>query len=510
MADGSCLRCKSHLPPRSRPIASGSARGRASSTRIGAHAPDWLIAQLKGAPPAARRCGPALIADVLARRWICGVSSARRRQEGAEGRESRSARRRRQRRNRRRRERRSRPPIKNLLKLPQVYRPIYIAEATARLRQAATTDRPFVERLTQFWTNHFAVSIDKIAVLGLAGAFEREAIRPHVLGNFADLLLAVEQHPAMLLYLDNYLSVGPHSRLARMRRAPASRAQDRHQRESGARNSRAAHARRERRLHAGGRHDVRAGDHRLVDRRRRTAAGSTDGEPGKFMFREACTSRARRRARQALSGGRRIAQGKAVLRDLAAKPATARLHRHQARAALHRRRAAARGRRAAREAPSLKSRRRSADRVSRAGRAPRGVGAAAREVQDADRLHRLDLSRARAAGRRRVVAELASFELLGQRTYSPGSPAGWPDRGADWDGASALMKRIEWADAVGQRVGAHQNACGSRAAAARRHAQRRHAQGDLARGERRAGAHAVAHRARVPAPLTRARSRGTS
>ncbi len=53
---------------------------------------------------------------------------------------------------------------------------------------------------------------------------------------------------------------------------------------------------------------------------------------------------------------------------------------------------------------------------------------------------------------------LASFELLGQRTYSPGSPAGWPDRSADWDGASALMKRIEWADAVGQRVGAHHDA----------------------------------------------------
>jgi uncharacterized protein (DUF1800 family) len=42
---------------------------------------------------------------------------------------------------------------------------------------------------------------------------------------------------------------------------------------------------------------------------------------------------------------------------------------------------------------------------------------------------------------------------MGQRTYSPGSPAGWPDRSADWDGASALIKRLEWADAVGQRVG---------------------------------------------------------
>jgi uncharacterized protein (DUF1800 family) len=53
---------------------------------------------------------------------------------------------------------------------------------------------------------------------------------------------------------------------------------------------------------------------------------------------------------------------------------------------------------------------------------------------------------------------LAPFELLGQRTYAPGSPAGWPDRSADWDGASALMKRIEWADAMGQRIGNHRDA----------------------------------------------------
>jgi uncharacterized protein (DUF1800 family) len=55
-------------------------------------------------------------------------------------------------------------------------------------------------------------------------------------------------------------------------------------------------------------------------------------------------------------------------------------------------------------------------------------------------------------------AALAPFEVLGQRTYSPGSPAGWPDKSADWDGASALMKRIEWADAVGQRVGSKRDA----------------------------------------------------
>jgi uncharacterized protein (DUF1800 family) len=50
------------------------------------------------------------------------------------------------------------------------------------------------------------------------------------------------------------------------------------------------------------------------------------------------------------------------------------------------------------------------------------------------------------------------FQQLGQRIWTPGSPAGWPDRSADWDGASGLLKRIEWADAVGQRVGPRRNA----------------------------------------------------
>ncbi|MBV9621644.1 MAG: DUF1800 domain-containing protein, partial [Gammaproteobacteria bacterium] len=48
---------------------------------------------------------------------------------------------------------------------------------------------------------------------------------------------------------------------------------------------------------------------------------------------------------------------------------------------------------------------------------------------------------------------LAPFELLGQRTWQPGSPAGWPDRSADWDGASALLKRVQWAEALGARLG---------------------------------------------------------
>ena len=55
-------------------------------------------------------------------------------------------------------------------------------------------------------------------------------------------------------------------------------------------------------------------------------------------------------------------------------------------------------------------------------------------------------------------APLAPFEVLGQRTWQPGSPAGWPDRSADWDGASALLKRLQWADAVGARLGNRRDA----------------------------------------------------
>src|ERR1700760_4557555 len=91
---------------------------------------------------------------------------------------------------------------------------------SARLESALTTDAPFVERLVHFWANHFAVSVDKLPVIGLGGLLEFEAIRPHVLGKFSDMLLAVEQHPAMLLYLDQAQSIGPDSeggRFAAMR-----------------------------------------------------------------------------------------------------------------------------------------------------------------------------------------------------------------------------------------------------------------------------------------------------
>jgi uncharacterized protein (DUF1800 family) len=82
-------------------------------------------------------------------------------------------------------------------------------EGKARIEAAVAAEIGFVERLVWFWSNHFCISTDKI--LSMAGAYEREAIRPHVLGRFVDMLTAVETHPAMLFYLDNGLSIGPNS-----------------------------------------------------------------------------------------------------------------------------------------------------------------------------------------------------------------------------------------------------------------------------------------------------------
>ncbi len=99
-----------------------------------------------------------------------------------------------------------------------VVRDVFREEAGARLARATSTDQPFLERLVMFWSNHFAISAIKgPAVRVQAGAFEREAIRPHVLGRFADMLKAVEQHPAMLIYLDNAQSMGPNSRAGQNR-----------------------------------------------------------------------------------------------------------------------------------------------------------------------------------------------------------------------------------------------------------------------------------------------------
>jgi len=94
---------------------------------------------------------------------------------------------------------------------PGIPQQIYLEEAKARFDSALNAEIGLVDRLTWFWSNHFCVSADKGQVRPLCGAYEREAIRANVLGKFSDMLLAVESHPAMLMYLDNAGSIGPNS-----------------------------------------------------------------------------------------------------------------------------------------------------------------------------------------------------------------------------------------------------------------------------------------------------------
>lgn len=94
----------------------------------------------------------------------------------------------------------------------------------ARLEAAMTSTAPVHERQVHFWSNHFTVSGAKPAAIALPPSFEKDVVRPNVGGRFADMLLASCKHPGMIVYLDNWLSIGPHSQAAqnpqRARRLP--------------------------------------------------------------------------------------------------------------------------------------------------------------------------------------------------------------------------------------------------------------------------------------------------
>jgi len=100
------------------------------------------------------------------------------------------------------------PPTPNQPEKVPLPRQLFRKEAQAHFDAAINAEIGLVERLVWFWSNHFCVNADATV---MAGGYEREAIRPHVLGRFEDMLLAVEGHPAMLLYLDNAQSIGPES-----------------------------------------------------------------------------------------------------------------------------------------------------------------------------------------------------------------------------------------------------------------------------------------------------------
>lgn len=404
---------------------------------------DWLLRQLQGKPPVLgdKTLVPAAVtlARVLeARREVIAERKQQKRSAGDEAEQ-----------------------VKVAFKLPAIYRPVYIDEVYARLVHSVNTERPFLERLTQFWSNHFAVSIDKVAVLGIAGAMEREAIRPHVTGNFTELLLAAEKHPAMILYLDNQASIGPNSRAGKL---AGRRTQGRKLgiNENLAREILELHT-----LGVSGGYsqaDVTMFAQAISgwsiggegDARRLAKLGGDPGKPGEFHFREVFHEPGAKKLLGARFDGEGVKQGEAILRDLAQRPQTARhvctkLARHFV---------------ADDPPPALIERMTRAWLDSRAN-----LPAVYRVLIEAPEAWETPLAkfktpadfiysaqRGLAIPLREKRRALQGFETLGQRALSPGSPAGWPDTSADWDGSSALLKRIAWADVVAQRLGDKRNA----------------------------------------------------
>ncbi|MFA0503559.1 DUF1800 family protein [Vibrio sp. 10N.222.54.B12] len=93
----------------------------------------------------------------------------------------------------------------------------YRQQAQARNLQSVETPYGFQERIIQFWSNHFAISVDNRKLMPLAASIENDVVRQHWNGNFGEMLMATSKHPAMLLYLDNQLSIGPNSKVGKRR-----------------------------------------------------------------------------------------------------------------------------------------------------------------------------------------------------------------------------------------------------------------------------------------------------
>jgi uncharacterized protein (DUF1800 family) len=325
-----------------------------------------------------------------------------------------------------------------LAALTQPVREIYLAEAMARTLGAIHSDTPFHERLVAFWSNHFTVSIQRAEIAGLAGAYEREAIRPHVLGRFADLLLAVTRHPAMLLYLDNARSIGPDSF-----------AGQRHSQFGLNENL----GRELLELHTLG---VKGGYGQAdVVAMAKMLTGWTitpPAQPGGGLYRFA--PRLHEPGAKTLLGLRYEEDGEAeaetALRNLARHPATA--HHVATQLACHF---------VADDPPPAV-----VERIASVFlRSDGDLATVTRAVVDSPEAWREPLAKVkqpqdylistmRATGITPPEAKplVQSLRLLGQAPFAAPSPAGWPDTAKDWLGPEALMHRIEWARAFADKV----------------------------------------------------------
>ncbi|GLH81134.1 hypothetical protein SSBR45G_60430 [Bradyrhizobium sp. SSBR45G] len=324
---------------------------------------------------------------------------------------------------------------------PNVVQKTFRIEALARLQRAVLADCGFTERLVAFWSNHFCISAGKGELARMwAGAFEREAIRPHVLGRFADMLKAVEQHPAMLFFLDNQESLGPDSRAGQNRKRGLN--------ENLAREIMELHT-----LGVGGgytQEDVTSLA-RIITGWSFAGRNSRNGAPGSFVF----NANAHQPGAQTLLGKTYqddgLAQGEAALADIARHPSTAKfiatkLARHFV---------------ADDPPPALVAR---LDAVFRTSNGD--LRALTLALVDSDEAWSAPLTKIRSpyeflvAGGRllaRVPEDpgfyLNSLNTLGQPLWAPAGPNGFADTNAMWAAPEGMKLRLDISAQLASRLG---------------------------------------------------------
>lgn len=338
--------------------------------------------------------------------------------------------------------------------LRRQYRDNYGDQVRARVISAITTDAPFAERLVHFWANHFAVSADKLQTIGLAGTLEFEAIRPNITGTFGDLLMAVETHPAMLLYLDQAQSIGPDSLLGEAARRRNAR------RQPGLNENL---AREILELHTLGVGNYAQADVQELARgltgfsiggfvRRPIGIEAPDGA---FVFQPGWHQPGERVLLGKTYREAGLAQPRAMLADLAVHPATARhlatkLARHFV----------------ADNPPQAVIDRLAAAHIASGG----DLMALYRVLIDAPESWATatpkfktpwdwTVSALRATGTRTADLRVAiALTELGQPVWRPGSPAGWDDIAASWAAPDALLRRVETAGRLAAATGSQVDA----------------------------------------------------
>jgi uncharacterized protein (DUF1800 family) len=331
--------------------------------------------------------------------------------------------------------RRPRDPVGDPQQTRRALAQLIRAESLGYVQRRLTGEQPFRERLVDFWMNHFTVSRRAGSLTSLVGSYEREAIRPHVTGRFADMAVAVARHPAMLIYLDNAGSIGPTSANGRRTRRGLN--------ENLAREMLELHTL----SPAGG---YTQGDVQELAKILTGWSFASGAEPYGFQFRTASHEPGDKHLL-----GRRFgpgeAEGEKAIRFLAEHPAT---WRHLAvKLARH----------FVADTPPPEAVR-ALETVLRDSKGD--LAATSHALIALPQAWDPPLTKFRppidyviAAGRALGVAEaqagqmLNAFTNLSQPLWRPEQPIGWPDVAADWAAPEALMRRVDWAYTIAGRAG---------------------------------------------------------